>query len=234
MSLRLVPSLPPLAVVGRLEVPARALEHYYVVEAHACASILTDGRERIVGTTNEPGKEHLELYGWAPCVQPHIDDFGWTYIMPLRFQLSRVSARLKGCAVSLWLRRGEIYRLDDRVVHWTSDSGPACAMWVGIFKRPADRHAVEMMREGLRLLARGSRAAPRVKMGFRCPAAWECWVDTPQGRDLVPLAEAKRRGLLIATCVECDKPAYSVDRLFPYHHEMNRCRQHFREEGKAA
>lgn len=224
-------------MVGQLEVPHRALEHYHVVEATGCATILTDGREKIIGTTNDkkPNEPVLELYGWAPCVPKHIDDFGYIYLCPLKVCLSRLSAAQGLQGVDLFLRCGGVYRLDDRATHWTRDAGPAVALYTGYFTQPADDLVMEMFKRGLALLARGSRAAPRVKMGFRCPAPWECWVDIPKvGRDLVPLTEAKRhRSWFIATCAMCEKPAYSIDRHHPYHQEHNRCRDHFKEE-KAA
>lgn len=234
MALRLVESLCPLSVVGQLDVPAAALQHYHVVEALACASVLTDGRERVVGTTNDAAREPaLELYGWAPCVQPHTDGFGWVYFCPLSMRLSKVSAKWGKGVATCHLRRGAVYRLDDRVKHWTRDAGPTCALYYGFLKAPNDQLAINTIRLGIAMLRLGSRQAPRVKFGFRCPAPWECWVDTKDGRELMPLADAKRRRLFIATCSEtgCHEPAYSIDRHFPYHQEHNRCRKHFRESG---
>ena len=31
----------------------------------------------------------------------------------------------------------------------------------------------------------------------------------------------------VITCCMCDKPAVSLDHLWPYYHEMNRCADHF-------
>lgn len=39
------------------------------------------------------------------------------------------------------------------------------------------------------------------------------------------MAEARRRGAddLVVMCALCDSPAVYIDRLFPYHQELNRC-----------
>lgn len=41
------------------------------------------------------------------------------------------------------------------------------------------------------------------------------------------LKQAKRYGWQVIPCAQCDKPAVSLDHLYPYHAENNKCRKHY-------
>lgn len=226
----------PFSFVADLPIPRRVYEHYHFVEALACATILTGKKERVIGTTNDArfGRDRvLELYGWAPGVAPHTDGFGWVYLLPLACRRSSVHAIRGSRGVDLRLRRGAVYRLDDRALHWTRDAAPVVALYVGWFRRPADVTALAELERGLELLAANASHAPRVKQGFRCPAPWELWVQKPGEDERVVASKeeaAANPSWAIARCALCAHPAYSVDRHFPYQDEQNRCRQHFRAE----
>lgn len=213
----------PLAHVGDIDIPPTALRHHYVLEVSAVVGVIHENRERVVGTSNR-GPARVELYGWGANVQGHADNLGFIYFLPLTMKRSIVSAG----DVRKYIRPGQVHRLDDRVHHYTRDTGDVVCLYAGVFKEPSDAQALSMLRAGIHLLASGDRAAPRVSEGFRVPMPWECWAGY-EPPALMPIDEARRNEWAIATCAECGRHAYRLDDHYPYHQENNRCREHFRE-----
>lgn len=220
---------PALAVIGQLQIPAEAMDHYHVQECDAVVSVMRENKERIVGTANH-GTPHCQLYGWGENVPPHADDTGWIYVLPLRarrtvLHVGKMRARLLV---------GTVYRMHDFVVHWTRDSAPVLCAFAGVFDKPQDRAAMAMLRTGLAQLAAGKPYAPRVSEGFRTPKQTECYAIADDGpKKLVDVAHAKRKGMVIATCAHCSANAVRVDKHFPYHWDNNRCAKHLTGENNA-
>ena len=223
MTLEIVHRMPPLTVIGHIDVPDKAAEHDYVNEARAITMVFDDERsERVIGTDNK-APPHVSIYGWGRNVAKHRDNLGFVYFTPLVVRHSRVYTKHG----YVRLARGTVYRLDDFEEHWTIDLAPVVCLFAGVFKGPADALATAMLNKGVAALAAGSLAAPRVQPTFRVPMAWECFALVDYGGTaLVTIAEARKKRHVIATCACCDKPAVSLDGLFPYHWEHNRCREH--------
>jgi hypothetical protein len=55
------------------------------------------------------------------------------------------------------------------------------------------------------------------------------WALTNDGPEWMTLARARRENHYILECAKCDRPAYHLDHLAPYHQEMNRCKEHNKE-----
>lgn len=219
----------PLAKIGALRVPPKALKHVHVREACAIATLFNDDRkERIIGTSNK-GEPHAQLYGWGCNVAKHLDETGWVYFSPLMMGESKVFA----AHLSLQLEPFSVYRLHDHAIHWTEDTAPVICLFAGVFLSPQDPMAMAMLQAGMMALTKGLLGAPRVSPGFRVPLRDEIYAATNDGDvRLVSRGIARSRGWLIAQCANCQAAAIKVDRHFPYHHELNRCAKHL--EAKAA
>lgn len=221
----------PLSCIGSIEIPPAALDHRHIMEAEAATMVVNDGRiERVIGTTNKPGHPVVELYGWAPNVDSHADETGWMYFCPLLVGRSIVSAWEKGKPLGnrhrVLLRVGNVYRLNDFVMHWTADRRPVVALYCGVFRMPDDGLAMSLLQDGVNELSTGGRFAPRVSPGFRIRFDDECFAEVDGRKALIPISEAKQRGALIATCIKCDAYADHVDHSWPWGWEGNRCRSH--------
>lgn len=230
-----------LQPIGRLDFAPAALKHMHVKEARAILTVMDDGRpESVIGTTNR-GDPRTELYGWGRNVPRHVDNLGFAYFCPLIARRSivycehRLGSWRTKFRPSKWhsrvlLKPGTVYRLFDHYWHWTRDSAPAVCLFAGLFKKPDDNSALAMLRVGLDQLAAGAEDAPRVSEGFRVPLEGECYADTPQGKSLVKVRDAKANGWLIAQCLECDGIAVKVDAHWPYMWDHNRCGKHLETE----
>lgn len=135
----------PLAKVGELRVPPRALKHMHIKEARAIATMFSDDRvERIIGTRNK-GAPGAQVYGWGPNVPKHADETGWIYFAPLMMGRSHVNAG----HVRLELEPFAVYRLNDHAIHWTEDTAPVVCLFAGVFPEPDDGGALARARHWL-------------------------------------------------------------------------------------
>lgn len=219
----------PLAEVGAIDIQPDALEHRHILEARAITELKNDGRiESVIGTTNNPGEPCVQLYGWGRHVYSHADHTGWIYFCPLVVRRSLVCALPANTdikrRVRVYLRRGRVYRLNDYVTHWTQDSAPVVALYCGVFDLPDDERAVTMLQSGAQALATGADDAPRVKPGFQRPFEDECFTEECGDR-VVKIADARRLGMLIATC-HCGRRAVIVDTQCPHDWRFNACEAH--------
>jgi len=214
----------PLRCVGEIAVKPVAAQHPHVREAAACASVLVSSEQSgVIGTENTAA---CELYGWRPNIGPHVDNTGFVYLAPIR--VGRSSVRIHG--VTLNIRIGGVYRLNDWVRHWTRDSELVVALFVGSFEKPCDARAISILQQGAFDLAHKWHSAPRSRPGFRVPLEREVWADTNGGPELLPLDDARRRGLMIARCGKCSRYAAKLDPHFPYMVDLNLCNLHWRAD----
>jgi len=223
-----------LQLVGHIAVPPAVLEHRFVREALACTDLFARHRDdgdhshQVVGTENT---KRVELYGWTPHVDQHVDRTGYVYLLALNEGRSTVNVMVGDDIESLWLPAGAVLRLNDYQVHWTEDDSVRVCAFVGSFPTPQDVEALATLQTGIDALARGDYyGAPRVGSGFRVPLDDECYVMTEPGDgvELMLLADAEARGRLIERCAQCDALAVRIDRHYPYHTDMNRCRAHLK------
>lgn len=109
-----------------------------------------------------------------------------------------------------------VFRLDDRVPHWTQDSASRLALFVGPFKAPCDAEAVERLRVAVGYLAEGRyRDAPRVASGLVQLQPDECWATCDfEEREIMLLSDAKAGGYHVLDC-SCGKPAAVIDEYWP-------------------
>ena len=221
------PVAPMLEVVGRIPVPDVS-GHRFVVEAHAIAQLRDEQGtlERVIGTVNT---KEPELYGWGSNVDSHVDNTGFMYLVPLVAEESFVYAMLGDDVVEQKLVVGEVVRLWDYALHWTTDSAPVVAVFLGSFDTPCDAEAIAKLTAAVQALVAGEYyTAPRVRDGFRVVMDDECiatkdWEHT----EIVLQADLKKRRMHLLQCGQCEKPAFRVDQHFPYFQEMNRCREHW-------
>ncbi|MBW6123103.1 hypothetical protein KZ843_09420 [Pseudomonas aeruginosa] len=222
---------PGLSIVGAIPIRAAVLQHRFALEglaAIAVASEEEDPRKRVIGTSNQP--DEVELYGWAQDITRHRDNSGWIYgvcLNPGRTRLFATDERTPtpGETIEVELSAGTVFRLDDYFTHWTQDSGPRLAAFIGPFAQPCDDLALAKLREAIEQLAKGVYSlAPRVSGGFRVLLADECWATHDyESRSLMLLADAKASNADVLCCAECDKPAAIIDHYWPYEQSANRC-----------
>lgn len=226
----------PLEIIGHIPVPDIVMRHRFVKEALACARLMAkkvddrESREQVVGTANT---RQVELYGWAPNVDSHADKIGIVYLLALNDGKSTVNVMEGDDATCVWLPRGAVARLDDHVSHWTEDDQVRVCAFLGAFKEPCDADALAMLTDAVKALATNEYyRAPRVREGFRVLLADECLVmNRPgDGVDTMLLTDAIQNSRLVETCAKCGKPAVRVDDRYPYHTDMNRCREHMKED----
>jgi hypothetical protein len=228
-----------LELVGHIDVPPAVLEHRFVREALACTRMFAQHRNdgdhthQVVGTENT---RRVELYGWTPHVDPHVDRTGHVYLLALNEGRSSVNVLIGDDIESLWLPAGAVVRLNDYQVHWTEDDSSRVCAFVGSYEAPQDAEAMTLLQSGVDALVRGDYyAAPRVGPGFRVPMDDECFVmnEPGDGVELMLIADAEARGRLIERCAHCDALAVRIDRHYPYHTDMNRCREHLHSNAGA-
>jgi len=224
------PDAPMLEVVGRIIVPDLS-DHRFVREAMAIANLKhrkQDPTEQVIGTANT---KECELYGWAANVDSHVDNTGFMYLVPLVAEYSVLYVMLGDELLEQRLAVGEVVRLWDYALHWTEDSAPVMAAFVGSYKAPNDAEAVAVLANGVEALQRGDYyGAPRVRDGFRVLLPDEC-LATKDYETYEPmlLADVKSRGMTVLTCSHCDSPAHSIDKQWPYFWEHNVCAEHRHE-----
>jgi hypothetical protein len=238
--------------IGHIDIPAGVLDHRFVLEARANAALLTkhqDDNRQVVGTSNT---RLCELYGWAPNVEPHVDNTGIVYLVGLDDLVSHLYAwagapsvrtgqvgvrRARGSKLHFArLAAGTVVRLDDFAEHWTEDTGPRVAAFVGSFEKPDDDRAMEILRAGVAALARGDYyGAPRVPQGYRAMLPDECFAANDDWSDceVMLLDDARAKKRLVQLCGKCDRPAVRMDRYWPNFHDMNRCREHINAKDEA-
>lgn len=227
----------PLAEVGRIDIEPALYRHRHMFEAQANAMVMDDGRiEAVVGTTNVPGQQVVELYGWGRNVDSHVDETGWIYFAPLICRRSLVYIEKPSIErpTRVCLQAGKVYRLNDYVLHWTRDRAAVVCLFAGVFDRPDDAKALTMLAAGAKALAHKTPGAPRVKSGFQTPFPDECYADTGDGVRLVLKADAKANDWLIAHCTECRTRAIRLDNHWPWMSERNACEKHLEAEEATA
>jgi len=226
----------PIEVIGQLPVPNAVRSHRFYREALVNARLLHRKKlagEREGGVVGTENTQRCELYGWAPNVDPHIDNTGFAYLMCLNPGWTALQARPDGGALErIELEPGTVVRMDDRVTHWTEDRAPRVAMFMGSFEAPCDSAAMEAMGEGLYQLAIGAYYdTPRVRDGFRILLADEVYATTTfDSIEIMLAADAKARDAIVETCAICGKPAVKVDPHWPYFGDRSRCRDHLTKD----
>lgn len=225
----------PLELIGNIDVPAAALKHYNMAEAHAVSQVFKEHEpvERVIGTYNT-GAPKCQLYGWAKNVATHTDNTGIVYFTPLIVRRSLVGAMAVGKATVLRIKKGEVYRLNDRYPHWTLDSSSVVCAFAGVFPFMNDDRAMAMLQAGIADLAAGKYSAPRVRDGFRARQDIECWADVDDVPTMMPIELAKAEKRIILRCAKCNKLADRPDNFWPYHGENNRCRVCMKSESATA
>lgn len=223
-----LPALLPLQRIARIGVPPASLEHYHVYEASAAAAALRSHRtgfdEAEPGVVGTQDNKRAEVYAWVNPVRPHVDGNGrssWMY-----------GALLKGpCTVSAGrdsvdLVPGDVFRLNDRQLHWTAGRCDSVCVFAGCWHQPRDEHAVTLLERGIAKLAAGVRNAPRAAPGFRFRRRDEVWASPDyKVMQMVSVDAAKRFDMDIALCKDCGGYADTVDDKYPYFldHSCNAC-----------
>lgn len=159
-------------------------------------------------------------------IEPHTDDYGYIYGVCLTPGVSTLLALAgEGDELAVELPVGAVFRLDDRVSHWTRDSTGRLAAFVGPFPSPCDAEAVERLRVAVGHLAAGAhRDAPRVASGLVQLQPDECWATADfEEYQFMLLSEAQAGNYEILDCMECGQPATVIDAYWPYHWEGNLC-----------
>lgn len=220
---------PVIEVVGKVPVPDAVLKHRFFIEALGNATIANereDAVSRVVGTANT---KTPELYGWGANVDRHIDNTGFMYLLPLQVDRSTLYALHGEQFFEQRLQVGDVVRLWDWAPHWTEDAAPAVAAFVGSFELPQDEIAVQALTRAVGALAKGVYAgAPRVGPGYRLVMDDECWATTGLDEDaqVMLVADAKARGLMVVPCCQCTRPAMVMDEKWPYFADGCLCRVH--------
>lgn len=219
-----------IAVVGHIEIPPAVLEHRFVREALAIVTMFEEDEERVERVIGTPNSGKCELYGWATCIPPHVDNKGLVYLVALTDGDSFLHTEDSEAR----LLPGTVVRLNDFRQHWTVDERPMVCAFVGVYDDPEDEQAMQILRDGVAALARGDyQGAPRVGPGFRVLLDDEglvCVDYCDMTVEPMLLADAKARGLEPEACAECGRPAVTLDQHWPYHQENNRCHAHRRME----
>lgn len=229
-------AIPPLAIVGHIEVPEAIFAHRFHAEALANVQLAARRHSErvdagVIGTSNSG---EVELYGWAANVDSHKDNTGFVYIVPLN-GTTTVSAWREGedilNAAELTAKPGDVLRLDDHALHWTEepDGQYTTAAFVGSFAEPCDEAAIVKLRAGIAKLASSDYyGAPRVREGFRVLLADECLAADDGFNNLVPMLRRDAFGQkrYVAQCGKCKSVAVRADSHWPYQQDGNRCRNH--------
>jgi hypothetical protein len=224
----------PLEIVGQITVPDSVMQHRFAIEALGAAMVMAknvedgDSMEQVVGTANT---RQVELYGWAPNVDSHQDHTGYVYLVALnegRSTLNVWNPENKEDAISVWLPRGAVVRLDDFHAHWTEDDRPRVCAFIGSYSMPQDHHAVAQLQAALMALEHGQYyGAPRVRDGFRALLEDECIAHSDfEHPKTMLLKDAEEQGLIIEYCGQCMQPAVRLDNHWPYETGYSFCREH--------
>lgn len=224
-------AIPCLLLAGRIHIPAEALQHRFYAEADrrlAVACEADDERERVVGTSRD--NSAAQLYGWAAGITAHSDNTGYIYGVCLNEGVTTLYAERAGGMppLAIQLSKGDVFRLNDFVRHWTQDDRPRIALMAGPFPEPCDALALQQLREGLAALASGAYyGAPRMASGHVTLAADECWASRDfETASIMLLEDARQEGIEVITCAVCEEPAVTVDHHWPWHSEQSLCGKH--------
>jgi hypothetical protein len=226
----------PLEIVGHIEIPDSVRSHRFYHECMGVVSLfqkkITEklSREPVLGTANTG---EVELYGWARSVAKHTDNTGIIYFVALNDADSIVISVNEGQETVVDLKKGAVVRMDDHIPHFTFDDSERICAFIGSYKEPQDALALRKLRKGIKTLAAGKYyGAPRVQPGFRAIMSDECFVMTKdcESVELMLLDDAKKKRRLIETCALCDGLAVKIDQHYPWHVDMNRCRNHLIED----
>jgi hypothetical protein len=218
-----------------LSIGRNATSHTFVRECLEGVALMRRERSRtgrVIGTENT---RRPELYGWANPVEPHMDNVQgdrYVYGMLLRGRCEIFCLDPEyGHQYSYHLTPGAIFRLNDRLPHWTRGRTDSACIFVGCWPEPQDETAFELLARGLRRLESGTPTAPRVAPGARALPGY-VWIynfrtNSPLHVRQAVAARIERAGdntwWLLATCAKCDKPAVTLDHHFPIYQDGNTC-----------
>lgn len=208
--------LPSIQKVTSARIPMEAMRHRHVVETTMCLHVMDRNehtKETVIGTANT---QRAELYGWINPVPAHVDDDDvpvmWMYGLLLKGACHIITNDSK-----VYIRPGDVFRLNDRVLHWTKGHGVSVCVFTGCFPEPRDEWAAQLLERGLRKLGNGVRSAPRSREGFRVRHPDEVYATGDfKSLSLVSRETAERWDMHIAECHKCGAPADTVDCHFPY------------------
>jgi len=220
-----------LAVVASLSIPEAVATHHFVREAFAVAATLAandDPKRQVIGTAKLP--DQVQLYGWNTNIASHSDNTGYLYGLCLNEGTTTLFARDEtgtdpGPTLAIELEQGTVFRLFDWHTHWTHDTGPRIAAFLGPLKEPADEKALRLFRDALSELAdQAYYTAPRVSEGFVVQGDDECLatVDFLTYERMLK-SDARDRDAFILTCGECGAPAVIVDQHWPIYEDRSAC-----------
>lgn len=236
---------PSLKRIAQIEIIDQVCCHRFVKESYESLKKEIQkpfAANVVVGTNNT---QKVEMYAFGPDIGAHTDDQGFVYILPILgaggFFLANES-RLKDDntltdpTYSLTLDVGTIYRLNDRCLHWTRGNEPTVALFLGAFDSPCDEIVEKMFRDALKTLAAGLYyEAPR-QWAHKSPLSHdECYVSLQSApnepvRVLInDLDHLSHFGAAICGIDGCHHYAATLDGLFPYEIEMNRCLYHAKQ-----
>lgn len=225
-----------------LDIPASVRGHRFYREALEVSKIMGLGKNinhgGVVGTANT---RRAELYGWHNPVSPHMDNAeSESYIyggILSRGKMTRIGCfdHVTGKIWHVEAGSGDVFRLNDRMLHWTEGGGVSLAVFAGEYDEPCDAEALTVLQRGVNRLAAGVRTAPRVSSGFRVPLEDECFATNDfHSIHLVSRKLASSRGWVVAQCANCLNPAVTLDRMWPVDSWGNLCATHVKGESCTA
>jgi hypothetical protein len=220
-----------LVVIATLPVPPAVANHRFVLEAAQVAASLAknvDPTRQVIGTAKSISQ--VQLYGWNTDTASHSDNTGFIYGLCLNEGSSSLCARDETAENSqpvlvVEVGQGTLFRLDDHFTHWTKDSHPRIAAFLGPFKQPDDDLAFNKMQEAIALLTgQAYYRAPRISEGFLIQREDECLATLDfLSYNRMLKSDAKEQGAFILECGECGAPAVSVDQHWPIYDDRSAC-----------
>ncbi|MGE8065226.1 hypothetical protein [Pseudomonas sp. NPDC089569] len=220
-----------LAVVASLAIPEALTTHRFVREAVAVAATLAandDPKRQVNGTSYLP--DQLQLYGWNTNIGRHSDNTGYLYGLCLNEGTTTLFAQDETCTdpgptLAIELVQGTVFRLFDGYTHWTQDTGPRIAAFLGPLMEPDDEKALCLFNEALTELAgHAYYTSPRISDGFVVQGDDECLATVDfLSYERMLKSDARKRDAFILNCGECGAPALIVDQHWPIYEDRSAC-----------
>jgi len=208
--------------VANINIPNNVYKHRFYKELDKILSSYDMGAktsmDRVFGTHNT---HKPELYGFVGHIEPHRDNKGIVYFMPLN-DVKGIFYNSDGESIDY--KQGDVIRMDDRVMHGVYQKGHVVAMFIGAFDFHQDHKVIELFNRAITQLSDGNsyKTAPR-------------WLSAPIARDecfeledLEPVRNLLQHANepILCSVDECNKVAVKLDNKFPYFWEYNLCHIH--------
>jgi hypothetical protein len=138
-----------IAIIGNINIPKETLLHPNVQDLESCLSkrcMTSIVHKPVLGTTN---KNMTELYGWNYGVGLHTDNNGYIYLLILNDIVGDIYGEDYN---RLQYIQGSIIKINDFKQHAVLQRGYAMALFIGVFDKECDDHAISLLKNGLKSL----------------------------------------------------------------------------------